>query len=234
MALATSACTFRVASVEVPTSAADLAVGDPSPPDLALLDLALTSSSADDLAMSPPTPILSGEHTAIPATVDLTGEGTLDWLHAGMSSPSDLNHKAGGAPLMMLTTKGTVGQYGMYQPTYTWNNGTPTASASSKGGIYINGVGNGFTVTLPASATTRTVNVYVTSFNVHATLTAHLSDGAVADYTDTQVSGTANTFFKYTITVRDGAPNAQLAVTWSLTQAGSGYASVDFMAATLQ
>ena len=122
----------------------------------------------------------------------------------------------------------------MYQPTYRWSNGTPTVSATTNGGIYMNGVGHGATLTMPLSATTRTINVYVTAFNAHATLTAHLSDGGAADYSDTQTIGTSNTFFKYTITVRDPTPNAQLAITWILAQAGTGYSSVDFMAATAQ
>jgi hypothetical protein len=214
VALTVSACTFHVDAVAVPESEADLAVADSSP--------------------SPPSPILSGAHTTIPATVDLTAEGTADWLHAGLMTASDVNRKSGGAPLLVLTTKGAGGQYGMYQPTYSWSNGTPTVSATTNGGIYMNGVGSGATLTMTAAATTRTVNVYVTAFNAHATLTAHLTDGAVADYSDTQAVGTANTFFKYTVTVRDAAPSAQLVITWILAQAGTGYSSVDFMAATAQ
>ena len=231
VALAASACTFHVKAVAVPEGEADIAVGDSSPSDLAMPD---ASQPVDDLAVPPPPPILTGAHTNIPATVDLTAEGTLDWLHAGLATATDVNHKSGGSPLLVLTAKGTGGQYGMYQPAYTWSNGTPTASATTNGGIYMNGVGNGATLTMPVSATTRTVNVYLTAFNAHATLTAHLSDGAVADYSDTQVLGTANTFYKYTVTVRDAAPNAQLVITWTLAQAGTGYSSVDFMAATAQ
>ena len=228
-ALATSACHFHLAAVEVVTSDADLAVVDPPPPDLAM-----PASPGDDLATAPQPPLLTGTHATIPATVDLTSEGALDWVHAGLAIATDVNRKSGGAPLLTFTTSGVGGQYGMYAPAYSWTNGMPTASATTKAGIYANGVGNGFTLTLPAAATARTLNVYVTAFNAHATLTAHLSDGAVADYSDTQALGTANTFFKYSIVVRDATPNAQLVVTWTLTQAGSGYSSVDFMAATLQ
>jgi hypothetical protein len=222
--LTASACSFRIA-----TSDADLTVADSSPSDFAMA----ASSSGDDVGM-PEAPILSGTHTTIPATVDVTSEGALDWVHAGLWTASDVNRKSGGSPLLVLTAKGTGGQYGLYQPTYTWSDGTPTMSATTHGGIYMNGVGNGATLTMPASATTRIVNVYVTAFNGHAMLTAHLSDDAVVDYSDTQVVGTNNTFFKYTITVRDPTPNAQLVITWVLAQAGTGYSSVDFMAATAQ
>jgi len=229
IAVAASACTFHVRAVDLATAGADLAMADPS------LDLAMSSSQdAADLATPPEPPLLTGTHATIPATVNLTSEGKLDWLHAGLATASDVNRKAGVAPLLTLTTTGVGGQYGNYQPTYTWSDGTPTMSASTKSGIYMNGVGNGVTLTLPASATTRTVNVYVTAFNAHPMLTAHLSDGAVADYSDTQAVGTANTFFQYTIAVRDATPNAQLVLTWTLTQPGSGYSSVDFMAVTVQ
>ena len=225
-----SACSFRVGAVPLtPSDAADLAIGspspNPSPDDLATIAAALDLSTV---------PLLTGSHADIPATIGLTAEGALDWLHAGLAQSTDVNHKNNVAPLLTLTTSVAAGQFGNYTPKYTWSDGTPTVSAMTSGGIYINGQNNGFTLTLPTAATTRTVIVYVTGFNAHCKLTAHLSDGAVADYSDTQTIGGGNVFYKYTIAVRDAAPNARLTITWTLVQPGNGYSSVDFMAATVQ
>ncbi len=238
-------CSFKVQSAgPISTLESDLAVTSPSPDDLGEAqtsdDLATVPSPGADLAMPPPpldmavTPILTGAHSDIPATVDLTSEGALDWLHAGLSSASDVNREANVTQLLTLMTSGVGGQYGSYTPKYTWSNGTPTASANTNGGIYANGQNNGFTLTLPTAATTRTVNVYVTGFNVKGKLTAHLSDSAVADYTDTQSIGNANVFYRYTITVRDAAPSTSLTITWTSAMPGPGYSSVDFMAAAVR
>jgi hypothetical protein len=238
VALMTTACEFHVAAVSVggtPGVGGDLGVGGvgggggggSGGGGTGGADLA---TSGPDLA---PTSILMGARGDVPATVDLTAEGTLDWIHFGLLSSTDVDRKAGGPQLFALMPVGGLHQYGAYTPAFTWTDGTPTAMATNHGGIYVNGTGNGFTLSLPAPTDTRTVYLYVTSFGAHATLTAHLSDGSAADYTDMMITGGANVFARYAITVRAASPSVKLVLDWTLTSA-SGYASVDLLAATIQ
>ena len=57
----------------------------------------------------------------------------------------------------------------------SWSDGTPTASSSNNtSGVYIGGIGNGFSITAPAGATQHTLTIYVGGWNSGGTLAAHL------------------------------------------------------------
>jgi hypothetical protein len=116
---------------------------------------------------------------------------------------------------------GTPSAYNDDLRALSWSDGAPTASsANNANGLYISGVGNGFSVTVPASTTSRTVTLYVGGWNSTGTLKAHLSDGSAADYTNTTTASTGQYVRTYTITYKAAAAAQQLVLTWS--QAAGG------------
>src|SRR5208337_373040 len=109
--------------------------------------------------------------------------------------------------------------------------GTPTASsANNLDGIYINGLQNGFSITAPADSSTRTLKVHVGSWNSGGTLTAHLSDGSAADFSDVTTAASGQYDRNYTLTYTAESAGQTLTVTWKMT---SGTGNVTLNAAGL-
>ena len=109
---------------------------------------------------------LNGSGTSSIALANLTSEGTTDWVHWG--DPT-LSRKVGvTAQLSSYTRVGTVGATS-YSPDLrplSWTDGTPAISSTNNtNGVYISGIGNGFSFTAPADVTTRTLTVHVGAWN---------------------------------------------------------------------
>ena len=175
---------------------------------------------------------LSGSGNSGASPVNLTAEGTGDWVHWGDGS---LTRKSGVAP--QLSTYSVVGNgvlrtYSDDTRPMSWTDGTPTAiSNGNRNGVYIYGPGQGFSFAAPADTSVRTLIVHVGGWKSAGTLTAHLSDGSAADFVD--VTQVANGKFdrNYTLTYAAGSPNQTLTVTWVMNDCGPG--NVTFNAAAL-
>ena len=152
----------------------------------------------------------------------MTTEGPTDWIHWGDAS---LNRKAGGGAQISTYTvvgAGSVGAYGNDLRPLSWTDGAPTASSSNNtNGLYIAGIGNGFTFTAPADTTLRTLIVHVGGWLSGGRLVAHLSDGSAVDYTDTTPVDSGQFDRNYTLGYRANGPGQTLQVTWTMV-AGSG------------
>src|ERR1035438_6048786 len=163
--------------------------------------------------------------------VNLTSEGSTDWEHWGDAS---LNHKAAvTAQLSNYTVVGTKGvlNYSNDLRPISWSDGTPTASAAGDtNGLYITGLGQGFSFTAPADTTTRTLVAHVGGWKSGGTLTAHLSDGSAADFTDTTATASGQYDRNYTLTYNAGSASQTLTVTWTMI---SGTGNVTLNAAAL-
>jgi hypothetical protein len=124
--------------------------------------------------------------------IDLTGDGTADWAHWGLSSPASFNHKAGVAQqISNLTTIGTnnLQRLDDYVTQFSWSDGTPTNSGvATRTGVFIQGPTNGFRITVPADTNSRTLKVYVGLYGAEGKFQAYLSDHSVPGYTDTSLS----------------------------------------------
>ena len=175
---------------------------------------------------------LSGAVTSTTTTVNLTTEGVKDWVHWGDAS---LNRKTGVAA--QISTYSVVGTGSVVTYTNdprgaTWTDGTPTVSSTNnKAGISITGTNNGFSITVPAGTTVTTLSFHVGGTTSGATLTAHLSDGSAADYTNV-VSTTSGQYDRnYTLIFSGGSAGRTLTVTWKMT---SGTGSVTLSGAALQ
>jgi hypothetical protein len=175
---------------------------------------------------------LSGSVTTSSTAVNLTTEGTRDWIHWGDTA---VNRKAG--VTAQLSTYTTIGTAPVTISTdlrpVSWTDGTPTATASSNmNDVFVYGIGNGFSLTAPADTTSRKLVVHVSGWNGAGTLAAHLSDGSAADYTNTAAGSSGQYDGNYTLTYNAGSPGQTLTVTWTLTAGTTGHVSVQ--AAALQ
>lgn len=239
-ALLAAGCTFHPHGAPFDAGApGDLAsAGDlAEPDDLATapvdVDLATTPTGPDLLPMA--MPMLTGMR-ADPSgdTVDLTTEGTFDWVHFGENiSITDTDRLANGPAAIVQTVTGNEMAYGQYSLTFKWSNGAPTQSdPGTTTGVYVGATGNGFKLTLPAGIAPHTVRVYVGQYKSTATFTAHLSDGSAADFSDSQTAGNSELYSRYTVTYAAGSDGQTLVLTWVDSNGNSG--NVDLMAVTLQ
>jgi hypothetical protein len=183
---------------------------------------------------------LTGSQATAASSYNLTTLGTADWAHWGRGGTyANFDHKATGASqISNVTQLGTGGNYGGYSdPTRnaTWSDGTPTASDTNEHGyIWANtALGAGYSFTVPADTTTRTLYVYAGGISSGGTLTAHLSDGSAADYVVT-ASGTGLYTNLYTITYTAASAGQTLKISYvkSTNINGTG-GSVDLIAAAL-
>lgn len=161
---------------------------------------------------------LSGSVTTSAATIDLTAEGTTDWIQ-WHGSAGTTQRKSGGGSLIStysLVGGGTDTGYSGDPRTLTWSDGTPLASGSAADGYYNLG-GSGFSFTAPADTTTRTLYAHLGGYIATGALVAHLSDSSAADYTDsTCTSGSGSFDCNYTLTYAAGSGSQTLTLTWTV------------------
>jgi len=251
VALALTGCSFVVNGLQSGTTEenGDLAM---DVADLAVAD-DMATAAPDDMAQPPPADMAMPRDLATPtglltgsiaittgSPIDLSAEGTADWAHWGTSNKNSFDHKNIATPLISDFTPAvaneTITQLGTYALGFTWNDGTPTATATnSTTGVYTTGSGTGFRITVPADLTTRTIRFYCGGQQSSATVTAHLSDASAADYTTTTMGSAGDTGmqFERVVTVVYHAVSAgqSLTITWQQSSAG-GY--VHLHSATLQ
>ncbi len=166
----------------------------------------------------------------------LTLLGTADWAHWGLSAATSYNHKAGVTPQISNYTVvggGSASRYTNNAIGYTWTDGTPTVTATgTTTGIYISGQNRGFSITVPADTTVRTLALYVGLWNAQGKMVAHLSDSSAPDYTDTSLSSAGSILGTYTFTYSAGTVGQTLTLTYTQNNASIG--NVTLQAATLQ
>lgn len=150
--------------------------------------------------------------------IALTTQGTSDWAHWGYPSGSSFERMAGGSAISNVTQVGGSGsrvsitQVGV---TASWANGTPDLSISETGtGTGVNGAA-ALQLTVPASPEPRTLDLYVGGKNSRGRITATLSDGSAAMYTDNQFSSSNAWHAKYTLTYSAASVNQTLTVVWA-------------------
>ena len=182
--------------------------------------------------------LLYGSMIRSAGPVNLTQEGTLDWAHWGLSGPTSFNHRAGVTPQISNYTvvgSASVGQYGDNRFPYSWSNGTPTASANTWTGVYINVTNAGFQLTVPADTTVRTLQVYVGVWRAQGRMQASLSDNSAPAFTDSGLNNSTDTSNGlYTFNYRAASAGQTLTVTYTLqTNHYSPWGNITLQAATL-
>lgn len=162
---------------------------------------------------------LSGSNAGAPASVNLTSEGTLDWVHLGLGDvPTALNRKSGANLISGLTRldQAAPASYNDSSVQVSWSGGSPTASASgTRAGIFANYCGSGFEFTVPADTGTRTLKLHVGVYRAQGALEAWLSDSSAPRWRSTALSNVSGvTAGVYTLTYQAGAPGQTLRVRW--------------------
>jgi hypothetical protein len=188
----------------------------------------------------PPGSLTGSSAGADPACFDLTALGTFDWAHWGRGgSYGNFDDKAsGGGQISDVTVvgSGNISIGGAADPSrmVTWSDGTPTPSGADNGYIWSNGdLGTGFSFTVPADTTPRTLLVFWGASNATATINAHLSDGSAPDYTDSQ---TGPYTWLETLTYQAGSAGQSMTITLTKTGNNAGFTdgSADLVAVMLQ
>jgi len=167
-----------------------------------------------------PRPMLSGHFDPTPASVNLTQEGTLDWVDWGYLN-SDVGNPSQflGNPVMIdcqynfhcLNRKKQGNRFisdytpiGHFDPSrlpyrlyfrnglqFSWTNGDPVAiGANVRTTEYMAFAGNGFQLHVAADQTVHTFRIYLGVYQGQVKCTAVLSDHSAPSFTDT----TLNTF----------------------------------------
>jgi len=170
--------------------------------------------------------------------VNLTTEGTADWVHWGLSTNAILNRKAGVAPQIAQFTK--LGDFPseIYTDNFTgfsWTDGTPAPSAFGKhNGIFVYGETSGFEFIAPADATPRTLKVYCGLYGAQGNFQAWLSDFSAPAFTSTSLSNVfGNAYGAYTLTYSAASSGQYLRVRYrSLKLFDQDFGNVTLQAAT--
>ncbi len=111
-------------------------------------------------------------------------------MHWGLNTGTDVNRKSGVvaqignlAPAGSFTPSRYVGAIGRTR--VVWLDGAPVASATTRAGLYVNGLGQGFQITVPAGPSVRTLDVYLGGYKTLGRVEAFLSDGSAPGFATT-------------------------------------------------
>lgn len=115
----------------------------------------------------------------VPSRVDLSAEGTLDWVHWGQQNTFSLERrKAGDFAILEGTPTAPRFRHALSRQRFAWADGSPVArSTGTPTGVRTCGTKNGFTVTAPAGRGDRTLRLYVGVTLARGRLHARLSSG---------------------------------------------------------
>jgi hypothetical protein len=177
--------------------------------------------------------------TALPASVNLTIEGSRDWVHWGLATNNLLNRKAGVTAQVGDFAKigsSPVEIYGDNYTAFNWSDGTPTAATNNiTRGVFTTGVANGFEIVLPADTTARTARIYVGLYGAQGNFQAWLSDYSASAYANTTLSNFfGNDYGVYTLTYLAASPGQTLHVRYrSLRLFDQDFGNVTLQAVTL-
>ncbi|GAA0806367.1 hypothetical protein [Spirilliplanes yamanashiensis] len=171
---------------------------------------------------------------AVPATVDLSAEGSRDWVHWGEQNVWSLERRRGGGFAILEGTPGRSRErHEQSEQRFAWRGGDPVASTDGvRSGIRTCGAGNGFTLSAPATrGGTRTLRLYVGVFQARGVLTAKVGgETATARLDDRDTA-----FTVYTVTYR-AERDGRIDVSWKAdtVHGGGGCRGVALQAASLQ
>ena len=176
---------------------------------------------------------LSASITSAPSSNNLTADGTADWAHWALDSASTVNRKAGvTTQISNITTLGAAGSRfvgGSARAEYSWTDGTPTGTTSTRAGLYYQGIGNGFEFTVPADTTAKRLKVHLGGWKARGEIELTLSDGSAPFVTTVEDLSTA---FDRTLTVdfQTASPGQTLTVRYTLLTGSN----ITLQAATLE
>ena len=174
----------------------------------------------------------------LPTSVNLTTEGTADWIHWG-ARINGLDRKAGVGPQISDFTPLGENAVEIFADNYTgfsWTDGTPTVRATNTTtGVFIPGLTNGFELTLPAETSSRTLKIYVGLYAAQGKFQAWVSDFSARAYADVSLSNfLGNAYGAYTLNYAAGSAGRSLKIRFTAKEVyDADYGNVTLQSATL-
>jgi hypothetical protein len=232
--------TAALGGVVLPSASPGLIpLGSPSPSPTSPSPSPSPSSSS----ATPPPPSKAPDNGAISikaasagSTVDLTAEGSRDWVHWGEDGTFSLERDSnGGFAILEGTPTAPRFRHALSPVRFAWTQGDPVDhSDGTPTGIRTCGAGNGFTISAPATTSTRTLRLYLGVVSGKGVLTAKLSAGSASASASAEQRDGSFRSVVFTLTYR--APKtAKINLSWTTTQAfGDGCGGVALEAATLR
>jgi hypothetical protein len=177
--------------------------------------------------------------------VNLTSEGTADWVHWGLSSPTSLDRKAGVIQRipnveLLNASISELFQNSDNRIAYSWDDGTPTAQAvDNTTGIFLFSTNNppaGFQLTVPASNKVLRLKLYLGLFGAGGKLSAWMTDWSAPPFFDSSVYDYYDTGRgAYSFRFASPNPSASLRINWTPTMVFvPGFGNLTWQSATLQ
>ncbi|WP_446218736.1 hypothetical protein [Micromonospora sp. IBHARD004] len=179
-------------------------------------------------------PVLTVTRADVPARVDLSAAGPVDWLHWGLLGADQPVRKRNGSGA--IRDEGGRGQRESYSNNpeeYTWRDGAPVGSASgTTSGLYTCGRGSGFALAVTADGEPRTVRLFAGLWMARGRLDVRLSTGGP---TSTLRMEDPHTQHTAEFTVRFRAPRgAKLLVNWTVEESFGDCGNVSVQAVGLR
>lgn len=219
-----------------PVSQGLIQLTSPSPSPSASASASATATAPPTATKAPDPGALTITTGAVPGTVDLSAEGSRDWVHWGEQSTFSLERdKNGGFAILEGAPTAPRFRHALSPQQFTWNGGDPVDHTDgTTTGIRTCGAGNGFSISAPAGDTTRTLRLYVGIISGKGRLSAKLTTGSASASATLQQSD--GTFHTAVLTLRYRAPkDGRITLRWNTDAAfGTGCGGVALEAATLQ
>ncbi|GGQ61588.1 hypothetical protein GCM10010166_34130 [Couchioplanes caeruleus subsp. azureus] len=166
----------------------------------------------------PPAPFTGSvtiARAAIPGGVNLTNEGTRDWVHWGEQGTFSMERKSDG-DFAILEGPPTAPRFRhAFSPQrFLWSGGSPVSNSDgTPTGIRTCGKGNGFTLSAPAGTSTLTLKLYAGALAGRGRLTAKLSTGGPTATASFEERGSNLATVAFVVTYR--APkNGKINLSW--------------------
>ncbi|MFG2056774.1 hypothetical protein ACGFI9_22400 [Micromonospora sp. NPDC048930] len=178
-------------------------------------------------------PLLTVSQADVPALVDLTAAGPVDWVHWGLLGPGrPVRKRNGSGEIRDEGGRGERVSYSNNPEAYTWRDGAPVESASgTMSGVYTCDRGSGFNLAVAADGRERTVRLYAGLWMARARLDVRLAGGPASTLRleDPHTARTAQ------FTIRFRAPKGgKLLVSWRVEESMGDCGSVSLQAAALR
>lgn len=179
-------------------------------------------------------PVLTVTQADVPARVDLTAAGPVDWVHWGLLGVDRPVRKRDGSGA--IGDEGGHGRresFSNYPEAYAWRDGAPVGSASgTTSGLYTCGRGSGFALAVTADGELRTVRLYAGLWMARGRLDLRLSTGGP---TSTLRMEDPHTLHTAEFTIRFQAPKgAKLLVSWTVEESFGDCGNVSVQAVALR
>ncbi|MEM7220376.1 MAG: putative Ig domain-containing protein [Pseudomonadota bacterium] len=174
---------------------------------------------------------LTGTGGTPPDPVNLTLEGTTDWIHMGRNSVASEINRKNNVP-QLITPFAPFNDANPFatnnRSDYTWTDGTPTAQDTSDNkGLRVLTINKGFQFSVPAGLSDRTLKVYISAQDAIGEFRASLSDASAPDWVNNITAPSSRQLRVFTITYAAGLPGQTLNLEFEMTTSNGGYIGLD-------